>query len=47
MFFLTNLHNLLIYLIEQEALQTREPTSHTTVRTDRYTAVQPHKCKDS
>ena len=21
-----------------------QPTSHTTVRTDRYTAVQPHKC---
>ena len=27
--------------------RTREPTSHTTVHTDRYTAVQPHKCKDS
>lgn len=33
--------------IAQEALLTKEPTSHTTVRTDRYTAVQPHKCKDS
>ena len=25
----------------------QEPTSHTAVRTDRYTTVQPHKCKDS
>ena len=33
--------------IAQEALLTKEPTSHTTVRTDRYTTVQPHKCKDS
>ena len=33
--------------IEWETLLTKEPTSHTTVRTDRYTAVQPHECKDS
>jgi len=24
------------------SLNSKEPTSHTTVRTDRYTAVQPH-----
>ena len=33
--------------IESETLKIRGPTSHTTVRIDRYTAVQPHKCKDS
>ena len=31
----------------EEMSQKGRVFGHTTVRTDRYTAVQPHKCKDS